>query len=132
MFYYTFSVINTVCSMHCAAVWLQSSNSNNKIFHNPTEHFLCNPSDFFSDYVLFRPWIVFKNSVFEVPLQKIVRRVEILGIGWPGVIGFTWHESVPWEVMPAIFKWWWFEMRWCLISRTEIYFTILKNCLEVK
>ena len=32
--------------------------------------------------------------------QKIVRQVEILGIGWPGVIGLTWNESVPWEVMP--------------------------------
>ena len=36
--------------------------------------------------------------------QKIVRRVEMLGIGWPGVIGLTWNESVPWEVMPEVFK----------------------------
>ena len=35
---------------------------------------------------------------------KIVRQVEILGIGWPGVIGLTRNESVPWEVMPEVFK----------------------------
>ena len=29
------------------------------------------------------------------PSQKIVRRIEILGIGWPGVIGLTRNESVP-------------------------------------
>ena len=46
----------------------------------------------------------FDNSFFQVPPQKIVRRVEILGKGWPGVIGLTWNESVPWEVMPEVFK----------------------------
>ena len=88
--------------MHRAAVWQHSSNSNNKIVHNSIEHFLCNPSDFFSDDVLSCLWIVFTNSVFQVPHQKIVRWVEILGIGWLGVIGFTRYESVPWEVMVGI------------------------------
>ena len=45
--------------------------------------------------------------------------VEILGIGWPGVIGLTRNESVPWEVMPEVFKCSFREMRWRLISRTE-------------
>ena len=90
--------------MHRAAVWQHSSNSNIKIVHNSTEHFLWNPSDFFSDDVLFCLWIVFTNSIFQVPPQKIVRRVEILGIGWPGVIGLMRNESVPWEVMPEVFK----------------------------
>ena len=90
--------------MHRAAVWQHRCNSNIKIVHNSIEHFLWNPSDFFSDDVLSCLWIVFTNSVFQVPPQKIVRRVEILGIGWPGVIGLTWNESVPWEVMPEVFK----------------------------
>ena len=48
-------------------------------------------------------WIVFTNSIFQVPFQKIVRRVEILGIGWPGVIDLTQNESGPWEYMPEVF-----------------------------
>ena len=35
--------------MRRAAVWQYSSNSNIKIVHNSIEHFLWNPSDFFSD-----------------------------------------------------------------------------------
>ena len=99
--------------------WQHSSNSNNKIVHNSIEHFLCNLSDFFSDDVLFCLWIVFTNSVFQVPPQKIVRRVEILGIGWSGVIGLMQNESVPWEVMPEVFKCSVWEMRWHLISRAD-------------
>ena len=75
IFYYTFSVINTMF------VWQHSSNSNIKIVDNSIEHFLCNPSDFSSDDVLSCLRIVFTNSVFQVPSQKIVGRVEILGIG---------------------------------------------------
>ena len=96
-----------------------SSNLNIKIVHNSTHHFLWNPSDFFSDDVLSCLWIVFTNSVFQVPTQKIVGWVEIFGIVWLGVIGFMWNESVPWEVMPEIFKCSVQEMRWRLISRTE-------------
>ena len=67
--------------MHRTAVWQHSSNLNIKIVLKSIEHFLWNPSDFFSDDVLFCLWIVFTNSVFRVPPQKI-RRVEIMGIGW--------------------------------------------------
>ena len=105
--------------MHCAAVWQHSSNSNIKIVHISTEHFLWNPSDFSSDDVLSCLRIIFTNSFFQVPPQNIVRQAEILGIGWPGVIGLTQNESVPWEVMPELFKCSVREMRWCLISRTE-------------
>ena len=63
-----------------------------------------NPFDFSSDDVLSCLWIVFTNFVFQVPPQKIVRRVEILGIGWSGVIGLTRNESVLWEVIPEVFK----------------------------
>ena len=56
---------------------------------------------------------------FKYSPQKIVRQVEILGIGWPGVIGLMQNESVPWEVTCKVFKCFVREMRWCLISRTE-------------
>ena len=62
---------------------------------------------------------LFSQTVFQVPPQKIVRRVEILGIGWPGVSGLTRNESVPWEVMPEVFKCSVQEIRHHLISRTE-------------
>ena len=102
----------------CTAL-LYEQNSNNKIVHNSIEHFLCNPSDFFSDDALSCLWIVFTNSVFQLPPQKIVRWAEILGIGWPGVIGLMQNESVPWEVMPEVFKCSVREIRRHLISRTE-------------
>ena len=47
------------------------------------------------------------------------RRAEILGIGWPGVIGLMQSDSVPWEVMPEVFKCSVREIRHHLISRTE-------------
>ena len=58
-----------------------SSNSNIKIVYKSIEHFLQNPSDFYSDVVfdnLYCLWIVFINSFFQVPSQKIVRG----GGGW--------------------------------------------------
>ena len=85
-------------------MWQPSRNSNIKIVHNSIEHFLWNPSDFSSDDALSCLWIVFTNSVFQVPPQKIFRRVEILGIRWLGVIGLTRNQSVPWEVMPEVFQ----------------------------
>ena len=105
--------------MHRAAVWQHSSNSNIKIVHNSIEHFLWNSSGFSSDDVLSCVCIVFTNSIFQVPPQKIFRQVEILGIGWSGVISLTWNESVPWKIMPEVFKCSVREMRWRLISRIE-------------
>ena len=68
MFYYTFSVINTMF-VSCTALlfWQHSSNSGIKIVHISIEHFLWNPSDFFSDDVLSCLWIVFTNAVFQAP-----------------------------------------------------------------
>ena len=108
MFYYTFLVINNMFDPSPALKY-DSSNSNIKIAYKSIEHFLWNLSDFSSDVVLENLsclWIVFINSVFQVPPQKIVRMVEIWGIGWPGVIGSTRNESVPWEVLPEEFKCW--------------------------
>ena len=98
MFYYTFSVNNTMFFPYTgAAVWQQSSNSNIKTVHNSIEDFFWSPSDFFSDDVPSCLWFVFTNSIFQVLPQKIVRRFEILGIEWLGVM------SVSWEVMPEVF-----------------------------
>ena len=94
---------------------LYDSTATTTIVHNSIEHFLCNSSDFFSDDVLSCLWIVVTNSAFQVPPQKTVRRVEILGVGWPGVIGLTRNEFVSREVMPEVFKCSVREMRWCLI-----------------
>ena len=47
---------------------------------------------------------LFSQAVLQVPPQKIVRWVETLRIGWQGVIGLTRNESVPWEVLPEVFK----------------------------
>ena len=105
--------------MHCAAVWQHSSKSSIKIVHNSIEHFLYSPPDLFFDDALSCLWIVFTKSVIQVPPYKIVRRVKILGTGWPGIIGLTQNESVPWKVMPELFKCTIREMRWRLISRTE-------------
>ena len=105
--------------MHHAAVWQHSSNLNIKIVHNSIEHVLWNPSDFSSDDVLSCLWILFTNSFFKVRPQKIVRRVEILGIRWPGVIGLAQNESVPWEGMPEVFMCFVRKIRRHLISRTE-------------
>ena len=105
--------------MHRTAVWKHSRNSNIKTVHNSIEHFLWNPSDFSSDDFLACLWIVFANSVFQVPPQKIVWRVEILEIGWPGVINLMRNESVPLEVIPAVFKRSVRKMSWPLTSRTE-------------
>ena len=47
---------------------------------------------------------LFSKTVFQVRPQKTVKRVEIVGLVWPGVIGLIRNESVPWEVMAEVFK----------------------------
>ena len=71
--------------MHRAALRQQCSNSNIKFVDSSIEHFLWNPSDFSSNGALFSMWIVFTNSVVQVPPQKIFRQVETLGIVGQGL-----------------------------------------------
>ena len=120
IFFYTFSVINTMFVPCTPAVWQHSNNSTIKVIHNSFEHFLCNPSDLFSDDVLSCLWIVFTNSVFQVPPQKIVRWVEILGIGWPGVISLMQNESVSWEVMSEVCK--------CPVREMKLFHNYKMSC----
>ena len=70
MFCYTFSIINT---MFVPCTVLLYDNTNIKIVHNSVEHFLWNPSDFFSDDVLSYQWIAFTNSVFQLPPSENIQ-----------------------------------------------------------
>ena len=64
--------------------------------------------------------VLFSQTLnFRYSPQEIVTRVEILGIGWPRVIGLTRNESVTWEVMPEVFKCSVQEMRCHFISRAN-------------
>ena len=97
--------------MHCADVWQHSSNANIKIVHNSIEHLLWNPSDFFSDNVLFCLWIVFTNSIFKVGWDRGNRMAR----------GY-WFDTkwvCPWEDMPEVFKCSVREVRGHLISQTK-------------
>ena len=51
---------------------------------------------------------------FKHPSENSQERagVDILRIGWPRVIGLMQSESVPWGVMPEVFKCSVREMRW--------------------
>ena len=98
--------------MHLAAVWQHSSNSNIKIVHNSIEHV----ESVWSDDVLSCLWIVFffQTLSFRYPLRKYLGGLRSLGDR-----GLTQNESVPWEVMPEVFKCYVREMRCHLISGTE-------------
>ena len=93
--------------MHRPAVSQHRNNSNIKIVHNTVEHVLLESIWFLFWWCPLLPVDCFHKYCLSdtlPPPQKIVRRFEILGIEWPGVIGLTWHKSVPWEVVPEVFK----------------------------
>ena len=81
MFYYTFSVINTM-SVPCTALLYDSTAATRTLKLSTT--LLC-----ISCGIHLISFLMMSSLVFQVPPHKIVRRVEILGIGWPGVIGLT-------------------------------------------
>ena len=70
MFYYTFSVINTMFVPCTALLYGSTAASQTLKLSTTIEHFLWNPSDFSSDDVLSCLWIVFSNSAFQVPPRK--------------------------------------------------------------
>ena len=118
MFYYTFSTINTMF-LPCTALLYDSTAATQTLKLSTTLLSISCGIRLISFLMITSLVCRFFYSVSQVPPHKIVRQVEILGIGWLGVIGFTRNESVPWEVMPELFKCSVREMRWCLISRTE-------------
>ena len=109
--------------MHRAAVWQHSSNSNIKIVHNSIEYFLWNPSDSFSDDALSCLWIFFhKLCLLSTPSENSQA-------GWDlgNRMASGYRFDAKWVCPMGSYAWgiqvfcsrWWFEMRWCLISRTE-------------
>ena len=115
---HTHTNTHTHTHTHTHAHTEHSSNLNIKIVHNSIEHFKWNPSDLSSDDVL-SCLIVFTNSCFSGTPS------ENSQVGWDltnrmaRVIGLTWNESFPWEVMPEVFKCSVQEMRHYLISQTK-------------
>ena len=101
MFYYTFSVINTMF-VPCTALLYDSTAASRTLKLSTTPLSIsCGIRDFSPDDSL--SCLFSQTLSFRYPPQKIVRRVEILGIGWPGVIGLMPNYSVP-EVMLEVFK----------------------------
>ena len=112
MFYYTFSVINTMF-IPCTAL-LCAATRTLKLSTTPLSiscgiHLIS--LLMMSSLVC---GLLSKTLSFRYSPQKIVMWVEILGIGWPKVISLTRNESAPWEVTPEVFKCSVREMRWCL------------------
>ena len=109
--------------MHRAAVWQHSSKLKIKIVQNSTEHFLWTPSDFFSDDVLSCLQIFFTNSVFQVPPLKIVSRIGILGIRWPGLS--VWcemsmsHGKLCLRYSSVLFEKWDYPQEYLFVIRDE-------------
>ena len=99
MIYYTFSVINTMFALCTAQQQLEQWNC---------------PQIYWA-FLVQSVWFLFwwcpllsvdcfhKLCLSGTPSENS-QAVEILGIGWPGVISLTWNESVPWDVMPEVFK----------------------------
>ena len=105
MFYYTFSVINTMF-VPCTAL-LYDSTAATRTLKLSTTLLSISCGIRLISFLMMSSLVcgLFSQTLsFRYPPQKIVTWVEILGIGWPGVIGLTRNESVSWEVMPEVFK----------------------------
>ena len=79
IFYHTFSETNDMFDQAPRCCMAGSSNSNIKIVHNSIHHFLWNLSDFSSSDVVFESlccvWIIFINSIFQVPPRKKINNL---------------------------------------------------------
>ena len=80
MFYYTFSVINTMF-VPCAALLYDSTVANRTLKLSTTLLSISGGIHLISFLMMFSLVCRLFHSVFQVPPHKIVRRVEILGIG---------------------------------------------------
>ena len=107
MFHYTFPVINTMFAP-CTALLYDSTAATGTLKLSTTPLSISSGIHLIS--LLMMPSLIcglFSETVFQVlppPPQKIVRPFEILGIGWPGVIGLMQNESFSWEVTREVFK----------------------------
>ena len=84
MFYYTFSVINTMF-VPCTALLCDSTAATRTMKLSTTLLSISYGIHLISLLMMSSLRIVFTNSFFQVPPQKIVRWVEILGKEWPGL-----------------------------------------------
>ena len=104
MFYYTFSVINTMFVL-CTTLLYDSLAATRTLKLFTILLSISCGTNLISLLILSSLVCgLFSQAVLQVPPQKIVRWVETLRIGWQGVIGLTRNESVPWEVLPEVFK----------------------------
>ena len=89
--------------MHCTAVWQHSSNSNNKIVHNPIEHFLCNLWFLFWLCHLLPVDCFHKLCLSGTPSENSQAGWNL---GNRMARGYWFDEKwvCPWEVMPEVFK----------------------------
>ena len=109
--------------MHCAAVWQQSSNLNIKIVHNSIDQILVESIWFFfwwcpllsvdCFHKLFLSGTPSENSQVGWDLWNRMASGYRFDAKWVCPMG-----SYAWGIQVFCSRWW-FEMRWCLISRTE-------------
>ena len=93
MFYYTFSVINTMF-VPCTALLYDSTAATGALKLSKLYWAFLVESVYFSSDDL----LLSVNSFNKLCLSGTTsenRQVEILGIGWPGVIGLMWNEFCP-------------------------------------
>ena len=104
IFYYTFSVINTMF-VPCTAL-LYDSTAATRTLKLSTTPLSISCGIHLTSLLMMSSLVcgLFSQTLsFRYLPQKIVSWVEILGIGWLGVIGLIQNESVPWEVMHKVF-----------------------------
>ena len=102
MFYYTFSVINTMF-VPCTAL-LYDSTAATRTLQLSTTLLSISWEIRLISLLMLSSLVQGLFSQTWLPPQRIVRWVEILGIGWPGVVGLIRNESAPWDVIPEVFK----------------------------
>ena len=105
VFYYTFSVINTMF-VPCTTLLYDTIAATQTLKLSTTSLSISCGIHLIS--LLMMSSLVcglfLQTLSFRYPPQKIVRPVEILEIGWPGVIGLMQNEFFSWEVTLEVFK----------------------------
>ena len=105
MYYYTFSVINNMFVPYTVLLYDSTAATRTLKLSATLLSFSCGIRLISLLMLSSLVWGLFSHTrSFRYTLQKIVRWVKILGIGWPGVVGLMRNESVPWEVIPEVFK----------------------------
>ena len=89
MFYYTFSLINTMFVPYTALLYDSTAITRTLKLSATLLSISC--AICLISFLMTSSLVcgLFSQAVFQVPPQKIVRTVEILGIGWPEVISLS-------------------------------------------